>query len=65
MLDADNLVLFSRKGNYRGRSAGIMRCRTHDSFVIIDEAQNTTSAMEMFLTRLGFNSKEAVIKPGM
>ena len=39
-----------------------MRGRTlHDSFIILDEAQNTTSEqMKMFLTRLGFNSKVVV-----
>ncbi len=39
-----------------------MRGRTlNDAFVILDEAQNTTSRqMKMFLTRLGFNSKMAV-----
>jgi len=39
-----------------------MRGRTlNDSFVILDEAQNTTSEqMKMFLTRLGFNSKAVV-----
>lgn len=39
-----------------------MRGRTlDDSFIILDEAQNTTSAqMKMFLTRLGFNSKMVI-----
>ena len=39
-----------------------MRGRTlNDSFVILDEAQNTTSEqMKMFLTRLGFNSKAVI-----
>ena len=39
-----------------------MRGRTlNDSFIILDEAQNTTLAqMKMFLTRLGFNSKVVV-----
>ncbi len=39
-----------------------MRGRTHnDSFVILDEAQNTTSEqMKMFLTRLGFDSKAVI-----
>jgi phosphate starvation-inducible PhoH-like protein len=39
-----------------------MRGRTlDDSFIILDEAQNTTSEqMKMFLTRLGFNSKVVV-----
>src|ERR1700729_2378731 len=35
--------------------------RLNDSFVILDEAQNTTSEqMKMFLTRRGFNSKEVI-----
>jgi phosphate starvation-inducible PhoH-like protein len=39
-----------------------MRGRTlNDSFVILDEAQNTTSEqMKMYLTRLGFNSKTVI-----
>ena len=39
-----------------------MRGRTlNDSFVILDEAQNTTiEQMKMFLTRLGFNSKAVI-----
>jgi phosphate starvation-inducible PhoH-like protein len=39
-----------------------MRGRTlNDSFVILDEAQNTTSEqMKMFLTRIGFNSKAVI-----
>ena len=39
-----------------------MRGRTlNDSFVILDEAQNTTEEqMKMFLTRLGFNSKAVI-----
>ena len=39
-----------------------MRGRTlNDSFIILDEAQNTTSEqMKMYLTRLGFNSKTVI-----
>jgi phosphate starvation-inducible PhoH-like protein len=39
-----------------------MRGRTlNDAFIILDEAQNTTSEqMKMFLTRLGFNSKAVI-----
>jgi phosphate starvation-inducible PhoH-like protein len=38
-----------------------MRGRTHDAFIILDEAQNATGAqMKMFLTRLGVNSKVVV-----
>jgi phosphate starvation-inducible protein PhoH and related proteins len=41
---------------------GYMRGRTlNDSFIVLDEAQNTTpEQMKMFLTRLGFNSKAVV-----
>ncbi|HYX23764.1 MAG TPA: PhoH family protein [Thermoanaerobaculia bacterium] len=41
---------------------GFMRGRTlNDSFIILDEAQNTTSEqMKMFLTRIGFNSKAVI-----
>ena len=46
----------------RGRPLAFMRGRTlNDSFVILDEAQNTTpEQMQMFLTRLGFGSKMVV-----
>src|SRR5207302_5056880 len=39
-----------------------MRVRTHnDSFIILDEPQNTTSEqMKMFVTRLGFNAKAVI-----
>ena len=46
----------------RGGAAGVHRGRTlNDSFIILDEAQNTTpEQMQMFLTRLGFGSKMVV-----
>src|SRR5690554_97717 len=52
----DNLIL---KGVIEIAPLAYMRGRTLDNaFVILDEAQNTTSVqMKMFLTRLGFNSK--------
>ncbi len=62
MLDADKLERFLEKGIVEVAPLAFMRGRTlNDSFVILDEAQNTTSEqMKMFLTRLGFNSKAVV-----
>jgi len=62
MLDPDKLEGFLEKGIIEIAPLAFMRGRTlNDSFVILDEAQNTTSEqMKMFLTRLGFNSKAVV-----
>ena len=62
MLDADKLERFVDKGIVEIAPLAFMRGRTlNDSFVILDEAQNTTSEqMKMFLTRLGFNSKAVI-----
>jgi phosphate starvation-inducible protein PhoH and related proteins len=62
MLDADKLERFLEKGIIEVAPLAFMRGRTlNDSFVILDEAQNTTSEqMKMFLTRLGFNSKAVI-----
>jgi phosphate starvation-inducible protein PhoH and related proteins len=62
MLDADKLENFLEKGTIEVAPLAFMRGRTlNDSFVILDEAQNTTSEqMKMFLTRLGFNSKAVI-----
>src|SRR5438046_6737330 len=62
MLDADKLERFLEKGIIEVAPLAFMRGRTlNDSFVILDEAQNTTpEQMKMFLTRLGFNSKAVV-----
>jgi phosphate starvation-inducible PhoH-like protein len=62
MLDADKLERFLDKGIIEVAPLAFMRGRTlNDSFVILDEAQNTTGEqMKMFLTRLGFNSKAVV-----
>ena len=62
MLDADKLERFLEKGIVEVAPLAFMRGRTlNDSFVSLDEAQNTTSEqMKMFLTRLGFNSKAVV-----
>jgi phosphate starvation-inducible PhoH-like protein len=62
MLDADKLERYLEKGIIEVAPLAFMRGRTlNDSFVILDEAQNTTSEqMKMFLTRLGFNSKAVI-----
>src|SRR6204780_978325 len=62
MLDAEKLESFLEKGIVEVAPLAFMRGRTlNDSFVILDEAQNTTSEqMKMFLTRLGFNSKAVI-----
>src|SRR5271170_4945654 len=62
LLDTDKLERFLEKGVIEVAPLAFMRGRTlNDSFVILDEAQNTTSEqMKMFLTRLGFNSKAVI-----
>jgi phosphate starvation-inducible PhoH-like protein len=62
LLDTDKLERFVDKGIIEVAPLAFMRGRTlNDSFVILDEAQNTTSEqMKMFLTRLGFNSKAVI-----
>jgi phosphate starvation-inducible PhoH-like protein len=62
MIDADKLERYLEKGIIEVAPLAFMRGRTlNDSFVILDEAQNTTSEqMKMFLTRLGFNSKAVI-----
>ncbi len=62
LLDADKLERYVDKGIIEVAPLAFMRGRTlNDSFVILDEAQNTTSEqMKMFLTRLGFNSKAVI-----
>jgi phosphate starvation-inducible PhoH-like protein len=62
MLDADKLDRFLEKGIIEVAPLAFMRGRTlNDSFVILDEAQNTTSEqMKMFLTRIGFGSKAVI-----
>jgi phosphate starvation-inducible PhoH-like protein len=51
-----------QKGAIEVAPIAFMRGRTlNDSFIILDEAQNTTSEqMKMFLTRIGFNSKAVI-----
>lgn len=62
MLGADNFQKHQERGNIEVAPLAYMRGRTlDDSFIILDEAQNTTiEQMKMFLTRLGFNSKMVV-----
>jgi phosphate starvation-inducible protein PhoH and related proteins len=62
MLDADRLASYMEKGIIEVAPLAFMRGRTlNDSFIILDEAQNTSpEQMQMFLTRLGFGSKVVV-----
>jgi len=62
MLDADRLSALMDRGTIEVAPLAFMRGRTlNDSFIILDEAQNTTpEQMQMFLTRLGFGSKVVV-----
>jgi phosphate starvation-inducible PhoH-like protein len=61
-MDPDRLTAFMERGTIEVAPLAFMRGRTlNDSFVILDEAQNTTpEQMQMFLTRLGFGSKMVV-----
>jgi len=62
MLDADRLNAYIEKGMIEVAPLAFMRGRTlNDSFIILDEAQNTSpEQMQMFLTRLGFGSRVVV-----
>ncbi len=62
MLGAENFARCQERGDIEVAPLAYMRGRTlDDSFIILDEAQNTTSEqIKMFLTRLGFNSKAVV-----
>lgn len=62
LLGADNFAKCQEKNMIEVAPLAYMRGRTlDDSFIILDEAQNTTQEqMKMFLTRLGFNSKIVV-----
>ncbi len=62
MLGAENFQKYQERGNIEVAPLAYMRGRTlDDSFIILDEAQNTTpEQMKMFLTRLGFNSKAII-----
>ena len=62
MLGAENYQRYIERGTIEIAPLAYMRGRTlDDSFIILDEAQNTTpEQMKMFLTRLGYNSKAVV-----
>lgn len=62
MLGVESFQKYQERGNIEVAPLAYMRGRTlDDSFIILDEAQNTTpEQMKMFLTRLGFNSKIVV-----
>jgi phosphate starvation-inducible PhoH-like protein len=62
MMEADRVNAQTERGVIEVAPLAFMRGRTlNDSFIILDEAQNTTpEQMKMFLTRLGFNSKMVV-----
>src|SRR5574341_1130350 len=62
MLDGEKVARFMERGTIEVAPLAYMRGRTlNDSFIILDEAQNTTpEQMKMFLTRLGFGSKTVV-----
>jgi phosphate starvation-inducible PhoH-like protein len=62
MMDTEKATRLIERGTIEVAPIAFMRGRTlNDAFVILDEAQNTTSEqMKMFLTRLGFGSKAVV-----
>jgi phosphate starvation-inducible PhoH-like protein len=62
MLDVDRVARYLERGTIEIAPIAFMRGRTlNDSFVILDEAQNTTTEqMKMFLTRLGFGAKAVI-----
>lgn len=62
MLGGENFTAYQEKGMIEVAPLAYMRGRTLDnSFIILDEAQNTTKEqMKMFLTRIGFNSKAVI-----
>jgi phosphate starvation-inducible PhoH-like protein len=61
-MDPDRLSAYMERGTVEVAPLAFMRGRTlNDSFIILDEAQNTSpEQMQMFLTRLGFGSKVVV-----
>ena len=62
LLDVERVDRYLERGTIEIAPIAFMRGRTlNESFVILDEAQNTTSEqMKMFLTRIGFNSKAVI-----
>jgi len=62
MVDYEKATAFMERGTVEVAPLAFMRGRTlNDSFIILDEAQNTTSEqMKMFLTRLGYGSRAVI-----
>ena len=62
MIETEKANKLVERGDIEIAPLAFMRGRTlNDSFIILDEAQNTTTEqMKMFLTRLGFNSKTVI-----
>jgi len=62
MMDAEKIARLMERGTIEVAPLAFMRGRTlNDSFIILDEAQNTTAEqMKMFLTRMGFGSRTVV-----
>ncbi|HEY2149904.1 MAG TPA: PhoH family protein [Vicinamibacterales bacterium] len=62
MLDTERVMRYIERGTIEIAPIAFMRGRTlNDAFVILDEAQNTTTEqMKMFLTRLGFGAKAVI-----
>ncbi len=62
MFGSESYLRYLEKGNIEVAPLAYMRGRTlDDSYIILDEAQNTTcEQMKMFLTRLGFNSRMVI-----
>ena len=62
MMDPNRVASLMERGTIEVAPLAFMRGRTlNDSFVVLDEAQNTTpEQMKMFLTRLGFDSKTVI-----
>jgi len=62
MMDPEQIGRLTERGTIEVAPLAYMRGRTlNDSFIVLDEAQNTTpEQMKMFLTRLGFNSKAVI-----
>lgn len=62
MMDSETILKLMERGTIEVAPLAFMRGRTlNNSFIILDEAQNTTpEQMKMFLTRIGFGSKAVV-----
>jgi len=62
MMDVEKMNSFIEKGTIEIAPLAYMRGRTlNDSFIVLDEAQNTTpEQMKMFLTRIGFGSRTVI-----